>query len=303
MDIRKFLSVSFLSIAALNSTQAQDRPIGYWRSHLPYSTAVSVATSGTTAYVATKQSFYIFGANDELESFSKVDGMSDIGMSCIGYDKLTGTVILGYTNSNIDLYKDGSFYNLPDLKLKSVAGSKTINQILTDNGMAYVSTDVGIVVIDLDKREVKETYSFTRNGRNIAIREVAMMGNDIYAATGRGLYRANKNSINLQAFSSWAGIDTTRNFISTVNQDGKLFVTGPDSLFALEPGGLKFVYKSDTTTRRLDKGLGGVWVIRNFKNFTGALRKIGPNYDSLDNILMDGHGVQLAQNPDTDSTV
>jgi ligand-binding sensor domain-containing protein len=304
MNINKFLAISFLGIASLNSPlQAQDRPVGYWRSHLPYNTAVGVAVSGTTVYVATKQSFYIYQSNDEMEAFSKVEGMSDIGMSCIGYDKYTGTVVLGYDNSNIDLYKDGSFYNLPDLKLKSVVGSKRINQILTADGIAYLSTDVGIIVLNLEKREIKETYSFSRNGRNIAIREVALLGNDIYAATEKGLYRANRNNINLQAFSSWTGLDTVRNFISVVNQDDKLFVTGVDSLFALETAALRFVYKSDTTTRRLDKGVGGVWLIQNFKNFTGALRKFGASYDSLDYIATDGHAVQITQNDDPDQTI
>lgn len=304
MNISKFLSISAIGILLLSRNgYSQERPIGQWRSHLPYNNAVGVAVSGTTAYVATPQSFYIYKSNDELEPFSKVNGMSDIGMSGIGYDKLTSTVILAYDNSNIDLYQDASFFNIPDLKLKSIAGSKKINDIITDNGLAYLSTDVGIIVINLEKKEIKETYSFTKGGKNIAIKSIALSGDNIYAATEKGMYRANRNAINLQAFSSWTPLDSARSFISTVNQDGKIFVTGTDSLFALENNALQFVYRSDTTTRHLSPGIGGLWLIENYRTYNGAAYKIDTAYNFIDSIETEGYVAQLVQRDDAEKTM
>lgn len=307
MNISKFLCLCGIALSSVgtHTANAQDRPLGQWRSHLPYNKAVGVAINGGTIYVAGEESFYMnINDNSELRAFSKVDGMADVGLSNIAYDNFTNTIVLAYKNSNIDLYQDGSFYNLPDLKLKTVAGSKTINHIITDNGFAYLSTDIGIVVINLEKREVKETYAFTRNNRNIAVKSVSFAGNDIYAATDKGIYKAGKNNINLQAFSSWTGLDTSRSLIASANQQGKIFVAGTDTLFALENNELRFVYKSDTTLRNINTGLKGLWVVENYmRTFNGAAILIDTQYNIIDTIKTGGFAAQVAQRDDARQTL
>src|SRR5688500_289510 len=96
---------SLLSLFTTTSLLAQDRPIGYWRSHLPYNETICIATDGITAFVATPQSFYTNNtATEEITPYSKIDGMADVGMSYVAYDTLTETVVIGYSNSNIDLF-------------------------------------------------------------------------------------------------------------------------------------------------------------------------------------------------------
>lgn len=297
---KRILYIAFIILTTLTTaTQAQDRPVGYWRSHLPYNTAISLAwDGGSKLHVATDKTYFIYDiATKESEGFSKTEGMSDIGMSCIGYDKATSTAILGYANGNIDLYQDGSFFNIPDLKLKSVTGSKSINTIQTIDSFAYLSTDVGIIVIDLDKREVKENYVFTLAGQNIGIKEVAFANKRIYAATQKGLYSNSMSAINLQAFSTWTKHDSTRAFISIAAMDNQLFVTGTDSLFELKNTGLQFVYRSDTNTRHLDAGLDGLWICEsNTKNYTGKAKKISAsNYAIIDSFKVSGYCRQAIQ--------
>lgn len=278
---KRILYIASIILTTLaTQTKAQERPVGYWRSHLPYNTAVSLAwDGGSKLHVATDKTYFIYDiATKESEGFSKTEGMSDIGMACIGYDKATSTTILGYSNGNIDLYQDGSFFNIPDLKLKSVTGSKNINTIHTIDGYAYLSTDVGIIVIDLERREVKENYVFSVAGQNIGISEVAFANNRIYAATQRGLYSNNINAINLQAFSSWTKHDTTRAFISVAAMGNQLFVTGTDSLFELKNNALQFVYRSDTNTARIDAGIDGLWISESYaKTFNGKSKKNSNN--------------------------
>src|SRR6185437_8442166 len=130
MNIFRYLASFIIVSTLLNfNCEAQDRPIGYWRAHMPY---------------------------------NKVEGMSDVGMEQIGYDTTTNTVILAYQNDNIDLFKNNSFFNIPDLKNKMVTGSKIIHSIYTYNGVAYLSTDIGIVAIDLTAKNIKETYVFVK---------------------------------------------------------------------------------------------------------------------------------------------
>jgi ligand-binding sensor domain-containing protein len=281
---------------------AQDMAIGQWQSHLPYNTAVSIATDGARIYVATKYGFYIHSiAGNETTPYSKVNGMSDLGMSKIAYDEYTGTVILAYENSNIDLFKDGVFYNIPDLKLRSVAGTKRINHIITEEGLAYLSTDVGVVVLNLSRNEVKETYTFTKNSQTIPIHEFAAYGSFFYAATNAGLYRAPKNSPNLQAFQAWEAIDSTHNFTSIIASNNKLFIALPDSLFVLSGDTLQYIYSADSSIISLQKGIGSVWVMEfDDSVFRGKARRMNMDYVFTDSFET-GLSYELIDVADPDS--
>src|SRR5690606_28673098 len=137
-----FLFIGFLTGF---SAFSQDRPIGYWRAHTPYTHLTGMATDGVTLYVATVESFFTYNAaQNELTAYSKVDGMADMEMSAIAYDAATDITVLAYKNTNIDLFIDGTFYNLPDIKLKTLSGIKEIYSIYTENGKAYICTSFGI---------------------------------------------------------------------------------------------------------------------------------------------------------------
>lgn len=282
---------------------AQDKPIGQWQSHLPYNTSVSIAKDDVRLYVATRYSFYTYTfGSEELEAFSKVNGMSDIGVSKIAYDKGTGSVIIAYSNSNIDIYRDGTFYNIPDLKLKSVTGSKEINDIYTINGQAVLSTDIGIVILNLDRIEVKETYSFSRNSENIPIKSLVEYNNNYYAATTNGLYKAPMSNINLQDFSIWTALDTSRSFVAVAKAEDKVFTATIDSLFVLENDTFKYLYSNDSAMKSLDEGIGCIWVVENLPDFTGKAKRLNPEYIFTDSFDTDGYANEILDVADADST-
>lgn len=270
--MRKLLlaGIFCLQLFVSNAT-AQQQPIGQWRSYMPYNTAVSVASDESTIYVATQYSLYTFNrATEEIEKYSKVNGMSDVGMSKIAYDNSADALVLAYTNSNIDILKDNNFYNIPDIKIKSFSGSKAINNIITEKGLAYLSTDVGIVVLDLERVEVKETYTFISNSENIPVKELTFDDTYFYAATPKGMYRASKNSIRLQDFSEWTLIGGEHNFISVTVSDNNVYVTQVDSLFKLANNNLEYILSTDSSTRSVMDGITGYWLIENYDGaFTG----------------------------------
>lgn len=300
MNIRNILPCFIACLSCCAVAIAQDRPIGYWRAHLPYNKAVGVASDGTTVFVAAEQSFYTINqAENSVDAYSKVDGMSDVGMSCIGYDVNTKTVVLAYKNSNIDLFKDGSFHNLPDLKLKTVTGSKKINNIYTENGLAYLATDIGIIVLNLDRQEVKESYTFIKNSQTIPVTAFTAAGNFFYAATPIGLYRANKNSISLQAFNTWTPIDTTVSLVSLAARADTVYTTSRDTVYVVEGTATKLkpvYYPNDSTLVHLDAGINGVWIIKNFDStFNGKILKITPAYAITDSFDTPGWATQLLE--------
>jgi len=257
-------------------TLAQQRPIGQWRAHLPYNNAQGVATDGGTLYTISEKGFFTYNAvTGDQELFSKVNGLHETSTSAIAYDIATSTCIIAYENSNIDLYRHHSFKVLPDLKNKSFSGSKSINHIYTNNGYAYLSTGLGIVVIDLDKQQVKETYVFSKGGQTIGINAFSADGTYFYAATGTGLYRIARNNPTPQVFTAWQVVDTQRSFkqLAAVGGNAVYTTTASDSVFRISSSGLQHVFEGDTITTivHIDGGKDILYIgQRNIRN--GAAR-------------------------------
>jgi len=280
---RLFIVIALLLFSVLISN-AQNRPVGYWRAHLPYGSAVSIATDGRMIYTATSLSFFTYDlVSGEMTPYSKIDGMADVQMSCLGYDATTQTVVLCYQNSNIDLFRNHSFYGLPDLKLKAVTGSKNINAVYTESGYAYLSTDLGVVVLNLnkDEGEIKETYTFAQGGQQIPVTNFGAQGNYFYAATKVGLYRASKNNPNLQNQNSWQLIGNGKSLTCLAFIQNRVYATGTDSLYILNADTLQYVLKTGGRTRHLDTGTNALWfsLVNESRVF-----KMDLNYNRLDSL-------------------
>jgi len=240
---------------------AQTSPIGYWRSYLPYNSAKGVATNGNLLYTIANQGFYIFNSlTGQAEAYSKVEGMSDIGMQCIGYDATTGKVILVYENGNIDLFKDNTFYNLPELKIKTIAGDKTVYNVYTHNGYAYLSTSLGVIVVDMDNVSIKETYEFNIDNRTIPVKGIVARGDSLYAIAGKGIYRANINSNELQNFQIWRAIDTSYNFTGISLLADDVYVYTANALFRISDTGLVSVLNNGRSILKVDAGEADLFV-------------------------------------------
>jgi len=299
MKIYRSSLILFITLLSCQLT-AQERPIGYWRSHLNYNNAIGVATDGTSVFTICEQSFFIkSNKTGGLTTYSKVEGMSDIGMACIGYDAGTETVILGYQNSNIDLFKDNTFYNIPDLKNKAIAGIKNINSIATEAGIAYLSTGIGIMAVDLANRDIKEQYVFYRNSRLIPIIATTTDSSYFYAVADSGVYKINKNSPQLVNYLAWKILDTKHAFNSITSVNNKVFLSTIDSVFVIQADTLKFVYQSPTHIQRLDPVANGVWVTTyNDTLYKGYGKKIALNYQVIDSFNAMGKSLQTTETPD-----
>ena len=120
---------------------------------------------------------------------SKCTGLSDIGYNDIGYDERRNNLIICYSNSNVDIYNDASVYNIPDIKRKNISGDKNIYAVTIDTNVAYLACGFGIVVLDLVKLEIKDTYIIGPAGTSVKVNRVILNDGFIYAAgahSGRG---------------------------------------------------------------------------------------------------------------------
>lgn len=208
--------------------------IGQWRDHLPYNKGISVVEAGSRIYCATPYSlFYYEKADNSIEKLSKVNGLSDIGISKIGYDQTSSTLIVAYKNTNIDLIKDKRIINISDIKRKQILGNKTIHNIFVHEGLVYLSCGFGIVVLDFIREEIKDTYYIGPNGTYLNIFDLAASDENFYAATESGVYVASVNALNLADFASWQRISAIPEFTSGFNLvevfKGKVIVNKPNT--------------------------------------------------------------------------
>src|ERR1041385_8247936 len=194
----------FFTFAFANTGKAQALPIGGWRMHLPYQKCNYVTGSNTTIWAATDNGLFKLNKSDNsLERITKIDGMSDLGISALCYNPGNNTLFVGYENGNIDMIQDNQITNLPDIKRAQIIGNKTINNIYFVGNLAYLSTGFGIVVIDTDRKEVKDTYLIGPNGTYLGINDIVTDATTIYAATASGIYYAPINDPYLSNFSTW----------------------------------------------------------------------------------------------------
>lgn len=205
--LRSILLLIIFSIVVANPVISQEVGIGKWRDHLPYRQVIALTDAGSRIYAATPYAlFYLDFTDNRLNKITKIDGLSDVGISGIEYNKKYNTLVVAYANANIDLIKGDRVINLSDIKRKPILGDKSINSIVFINDMAYLSCGFGVVVLDIDKEEFPEPiYYIGPNGASINVYDVALNSPDslIYAATSTGMYSANYYTANLANFSEW----------------------------------------------------------------------------------------------------
>lgn len=201
---RLFACLVVLSMLTL-SLGAQTIGIGEWRTHLPYGKVISVAVADELIYAATPYEMFTYNTIDNrMERFGKIKGLSDVGISKIAFDKTLGILLIAYTNTNIDLIrKDGSIINISDIKDKDILGNKTINNILFINEYAYLSCGFGIVVVDIKKEEIYDTYYIGPEGGALNILDMTINDTSFFAASESGIYYADRNSLNLADYNQW----------------------------------------------------------------------------------------------------
>jgi len=257
----KYFLFIFIVLFAPKS-YSQDKPIGYWRAHMPYNSGVGVATDGTTLYAVCNQSFFTCNnTNGDMTPYSKVEGMNDVGMQCVAYDMSTSTTILIYKDGNIDLFKDNTFYNIPDFEIKTIAGTKAVYQVYAQNGFAYLSTSIGVLVIDLVNKNIQITYQFIVNNQTEPVNGFIAAGNYFYAITPVGIYRANKNNPELQDFQMWQQIDSTHVLTGIAAIDSTVFFANSTKVFALVSDTLQPIYiSSKGNITHIDAGVNQLFV-------------------------------------------
>lgn len=254
-------------------------PIGYWQEHLPYQNAIQVV-QGNKLYCATQYAVFSIDEEGELERYTKITGLSYVGINCIAWDDVTQQLIIAYNNGSIDIVKNSTIKNISDIQRSSIIGNKNIYQVYCNNGLAYVSTGLGIVVIDLKKYETKDTWIIGNNGSQTATFSLLKNNNLFYAATNEGVKTANSNANNLSNFSTWQNNSNSGLSAGMVNNiilcNNKIVVQKNDSLFIVNTNNWSLLYaENNWQIENINSAEGKIFVTQ--RSTSGASRVLQLN--------------------------
>ncbi len=241
--MKHVFALAFLvfSSPALFSQSTAD--IGVWVDHLPYQSGIDLQEANGLVYVAAEQGLFIYdNAEKTIQRFSKVNGLSDVGITSIAWADAQQLLVIGYQNGNADLLIGERVRNVNDIRISgNFAGLKRINKVVAAGDLAYFCTDFGIVTYDLQTDIVRETWVIGDNGKTLAVNDLVLSPDSIFAATDEGLRVASRQS-QLAFFGSWRTVPRFPDFINEVAWfDNKIFVNQPsppvsDSVFFRESG-------------------------------------------------------------------
>ncbi len=180
-------------------------PIGTWRLHLSYNTITSVAIAPQEIYGAAQSGILVLSREDNsISAFNTLNGLSETGISCIGYDDATQQLFVGFADGSLDIIKGREAHDFNRISSSTdIQGSKRINHISFGNNYAYLSADFGLVVFDLHQHEIRETWrGLHHDGGSLKINNSILKDDSIFLATDQGIIAGDLND-NLLYFGNW----------------------------------------------------------------------------------------------------
>lgn len=241
MFIKKIKSVFIVAFLLISATLFSQIPVGEFREHLPFKSFFHVTVSPKYVYAATQKNLMLLNKNNNFEktTLSKLDGLSEIGIFNLKYLTDQEMLLIVYNNSNLDFLKEDEIINMSDIKNKQIVGSKAINSIYAKDNILFLGAGFGVVLIDLDRFLIKDTWFTTLNGVSHPVNGFVEHNNRYYVATQSGVFSIDKNDYRAPDFSAWQKEtqlgDFEYNYIASIGE--YLVINKPgeisDSIFTL----------------------------------------------------------------------
>lgn len=200
--MRKILTIGTVALLLTASLLAQPA-IGEWRTHFSYKTAEKVVFADDLVYVEASGKLFSYQISDgEMKTFTTLDGLNGHTVSYLGWSSEQKTLVIVYSDGNVDLLSSKGLINLPDFKKKSLTGDKTIYGLRVIGNEALLSTGVGLIVLDIARKEFAENYYLGFTASYTKCMDATVWSDSVMVATVNGLYEG-RRSDNLQDVSFW----------------------------------------------------------------------------------------------------
>lgn len=231
--MKHFISALLLSGLLSSATGLQAQEIGTWKAYMSYHNPTWVEKGGDRLYVLASNDLYAYNEKDQsIHTFDKTNGLTDTGVTLIGWNKGAARLVVIYESGYIDLV-DGkdNVVSISDYYNHSMTADKTIHSIYNYGKLCYIATGFGIVCLNVAQAEIANTYNL-----GFAVDYCHIEGGYIYAESKqKGQYRALMTD-NLLDKDNWR---RTGEYVArSVSPDPELMATAK----TLSPGGPQYNY-------------------------------------------------------------
>ncbi len=247
--------VSYSEIdTAIKEPLADDEDVDYgsmlnWTLHPAYANINAITASNTDIYALSDGALFSVNRMDEtMTYYNKVTGLSSSNIHLIAYNKTVNKLLIIYQNGMIDFLSDKGITAQTDLFIKGESKEMLFNSVLLHKQFAYFAMSFGIVIMDMQKCEIADTYYIGENAADENVISLAISNDTLYAVTDKKLY-AGFLKDNLIDYAYWHSsdlpTDTLTSSIATAN--GDLYLLQDSTLYRRENG----VWKPITDERLL----------------------------------------------------
>ncbi len=208
---------------------------------------------------------------EEMTEHSRLNGLSGSKVQFLVSSPATDQLVFVFSDGNMDFMNaDGSIYNLPDLKNKSLMGDKTLYGVHLQADRLYIAAGFGFITVDVARREIAESYLFGRQ-----CDKIFLYGDRIYMSDTEGLHYC-LSGLNAYDKSNWVTCNSLR------VKDVAIFKQGDVSAcWLLMTDGTVYTLAADGTMSRFTD-----------KNYYLSLRKVN------DYLFMQGNGLMVVDPAD-----
>jgi hypothetical protein len=214
--MKKLTLLLFLLLPKYSFLMAQEVPLGGWQTHFSYLSALRVEQVQGSFFCASYNGFLSYHPDqDSTVIYSKINGLHDTGVSSMAYHPARQLLLLAYRSGNLDLmYLDEQaaprqIIEWPLLRdAPGLPANRRAQAVVFRDNLAYLATAFGVVVLDPEQREVRETYRYIgQAGAEVAVLDLAFTADSLYALTSQGILRTSMAaSVNRQFFGNWQAV-------------------------------------------------------------------------------------------------
>lgn len=242
-----FLPAFLMALLFFQEAVAQRiAPVGTWTPYVSHNKARDIIRKGDRLYVRSEGGVFWYDmVTGESKAYSPVEGLTSVNPTAFHLDSVSGVFFVGYDDGSVDYFTDPDqgFNYVTDIRRTELFTNKKINDFDSRDGLLYIATEFGIVIFDIDKREVRS--SVTKIGgipTGRGVKDLEIVQDTIWAAMGDdGLWQADINSPNITVPGLWTaaqgslGLPSGPAFL-LANLGNRMYVDIGDTIFLKNPG-------------------------------------------------------------------
>jgi ligand-binding sensor domain-containing protein len=197
-------TIAFFAVLMQHANGQGHIPLGEWRIHVSYHDIISVAEGGGHVFAAAPNGIVVVDKNDKsFRTIDKINALTRTGIVTIEYNTPSDQLIVAFDDGTFDVVAKDGVRNFDPSRNTVLTGSDAINDIVVRENDAYICTDYGVLIFDLSRSEIKETWrDLGPTGETLPIHGITFFGDSVFLASASGVLRANVAD-NLLDFNKW----------------------------------------------------------------------------------------------------